>query len=763
MLAGLVPVPAIFGQLGITTQSVPYGSVGTAYSVAITSTASAAATWAITTGNLPPGVLLTTAKGSSATISGTPTNGGVFSFSITVTDSLFNNASATKAFSIGILAITTKSPLPDALVGSAYSATFAAANTPGPYTWSVVVAGTLPPGPSLSPQGVLSGTPTAASSYSFTISAVDSAAQAHATALFSITVNAPTGPLLRVSPLSLSFSGLLGGSSPTSQAISIMSPGGGAVNFAATVDSGVPGSGPPGWITITPVNDAAPARVTVTVNAGRLVTGMVSAVIHITAPNNPSQASIDVHVTFNVSSAPPQLGAFPNAVRFGAVVDNPFPQSGFVFVTNDGGGGTIKVAAHVLGSSSWITGVTPGQGIAGPDQPLVIRVDVNTQGLQVGLYHDILQLTSTTGNKSIPVTVFVSEAGATLELGSRGLHFQLRQGHGSTLPQSISVLDLGDPSSVVNWKAELLSGFDFLRVVTPTGVATPTKPGILTLAPTSGAANLPAGSHYALLRVSDPQALVSPRYHTVVFDVADANAPALPDFSPGGMLFTTSSPPQDVLVYTSSLSRVSFQAAPHTEDGLAWLVATPSSSTVSTAAPGKISVSVTPAGLTAGIHYGEVSVAMSGFVFHVSVTLIVPPGTIFGVPQSTAGGPVRAAGTTCVPSALALTATGLVNNFSVPAGWPASLIAQLNDDCGNPITDGNVVATFSNGDPPLTLRGDHNTNVHSASWQPGAVFPEMTITLRASKGSLSPAIRQFIGTVNQNNEPAPALISGGFL
>jgi uncharacterized protein (TIGR03437 family) len=110
-----------------------------------------------------------------------------------------------------------------------------------------------------------------------------------------------------------------------------------------------------------------------------------------------------------------------------------------------------------------------------------------------------------------------------------------------------------------------------------------------------------------------------------------------------------------------------------------------------------------------------------------------------------------------------VTQTGLVNNFSVPAGWPATLIVQLNDDCGSPVSNGSVVASFSNGDPPLTLRGDQTTSIYSATWQPGVVLPQVTITFSASISTFPPVTQQLIGGVNQNTEAAPTLITNGTL
>lgn len=67
--------------------------------------------------------------------------------------------------------------------------TLAASNGTAPYTWSVT-SGSLPAGVTLTPAGVLSGTPTAFGTFNFTVQVSDSATPAHtATANFSVLVN----------------------------------------------------------------------------------------------------------------------------------------------------------------------------------------------------------------------------------------------------------------------------------------------------------------------------------------------------------------------------------------------------------------------------------------------------------------------------------------------------------------------------------------------------------------------------------------------
>jgi hypothetical protein len=68
--------------------------------------------------------------------------------------------------------ITTPSPLPGGKVGVFYSQTLAASGGTPPYSWSVV-GGTVPSGLALSAGGILSGAPSAAGTFSFTVQVQD--------------------------------------------------------------------------------------------------------------------------------------------------------------------------------------------------------------------------------------------------------------------------------------------------------------------------------------------------------------------------------------------------------------------------------------------------------------------------------------------------------------------------------------------------------------------------------------------------------------
>jgi large repetitive protein len=181
--------------LSITTTTLPSGTTGSAYKAKLKSSGGVPpVTWSLAGATLPAGLTLD----PTGTISGTPTINGVFKFTVAATDVSTTPQVQQQALSITIgqatlVSITTTS-LPAGIVNTAYSATLQATGGIAPITWSIV-SGALPAGLALDKSfGVISGTPGAVGTSTFTVQAADSSLPAQtAQASLSITLNA--GPL----------------------------------------------------------------------------------------------------------------------------------------------------------------------------------------------------------------------------------------------------------------------------------------------------------------------------------------------------------------------------------------------------------------------------------------------------------------------------------------------------------------------------------------------------------------------------------------
>lgn len=186
----------------ITTSSVPNGTVGVAYSVTFAvNDGTPPYVWSKALGTIPAGLALS----SGGMLAGTPTLVGTYSFTVKVTDK--KNRSYQQAYSCTISAAPAPAPtlkittttLAAGVVGTPYSVSFAATGGSTPYTWSVTL-GNLPAGLSLSSGGALSGTPSTANTYSFTITVTDSSSPVQSYSLaFSLVISAaPTGSTLKI-------------------------------------------------------------------------------------------------------------------------------------------------------------------------------------------------------------------------------------------------------------------------------------------------------------------------------------------------------------------------------------------------------------------------------------------------------------------------------------------------------------------------------------------------------------------------------------
>ncbi|MFM2105587.1 MAG: hypothetical protein RL338_619 [Chloroflexota bacterium] len=207
----------VANPLAITTASLPTGSTGGAYTVALTSSGGTAPlSWSVVDGSLPAGLSL---GGSTGAISGTPTVVGTSTFTVAATDAGQPAArTATATLSIAVVGSLTlaATSYADGTTGTAYAVNHATTNGTGPFTWSVST-GALPGGLAIDPStGTVAGTPTTAGTFTFEVKATDANGS----------IGTAAGQIQVAAPLSVTTSSLASGVAGVAYSASVVSTGG---------------------------------------------------------------------------------------------------------------------------------------------------------------------------------------------------------------------------------------------------------------------------------------------------------------------------------------------------------------------------------------------------------------------------------------------------------------------------------------------------------------------------------------------------------
>ncbi|HET6434786.1 MAG TPA: putative Ig domain-containing protein, partial [Xanthomonadaceae bacterium] len=250
----------------VAPTSLAAATVAGAYNASVSASGGTAPyTFAVSAGALPAGLSLA----GDGTLSGTPTAGGSFNFTVTATDSSTGGGPYTgsRAYSLSVggptIAVAPAS-LPATTAGSGYSQVLTASGCTAPYSFAVTL-GALPAGLTLASDGTLSGTPSVSGAFAFTVTATDSSTGAGpytATRGYTLTIGAPTITLapatLPAATVGAAFSANFsasGGSAPYAYAVSAGAlPAGMTLSSDGTL-SGTPTAGGSFNATIT-VTDA---------------------------------------------------------------------------------------------------------------------------------------------------------------------------------------------------------------------------------------------------------------------------------------------------------------------------------------------------------------------------------------------------------------------------------------------------------------------------------------------------------------------------
>ncbi len=185
----------------VNPATLPNGNTGAAYNQTLSATGGLAPySFSSQTTALPPGLTLAT----NGNLSGTPTIVGSYNFTVRSTDA--NGCRGERNYTIAInnTVCPTITINPQALgtfrVGNVFGMNLTASGGTFPYTFSVLT-GALPSGVILQPGGNLTGNPTTAGNYNFTVQATD-ANGCTGTRDYTMAVNNDTCPTITVNPSS---------------------------------------------------------------------------------------------------------------------------------------------------------------------------------------------------------------------------------------------------------------------------------------------------------------------------------------------------------------------------------------------------------------------------------------------------------------------------------------------------------------------------------------------------------------------------------
>ncbi|HPT56656.1 MAG TPA: putative Ig domain-containing protein, partial [Casimicrobium sp.] len=224
----------------VTPVSLPTLTAGTLFSQTLSSTGGTGPyTYTHTGGALPPGVTLST----GGVLSGTPTQRGGYSFSVTSQDSL--GALAVKGYTGTVqnpsLSITP--PVATAIQNVAFSQTLTAAGGVAPHTYLLEPPNPFPAGITVSTAGVVSGMTTAAAgNYLVTLRVTDSSTGPGSyfeLETFTVTVSPPPSVSIAVTPASVSEDGATNLTFTVTRSLNLSSPTTVNITTSGTATSGV--------------------------------------------------------------------------------------------------------------------------------------------------------------------------------------------------------------------------------------------------------------------------------------------------------------------------------------------------------------------------------------------------------------------------------------------------------------------------------------------------------------------------------------------
>lgn len=358
------------------------------------------------------------------------------------------------------------------------------------FTYSFgVTSGTLPPGITLSPSGLLSGTFTQNGDYSFSISLTETLIYEGETLFsdsfpfpFGMDVTGYTGPQLTIAPSALSFS-LTQNAAPSTQSVTLSNYGAQPLQISASASTTSGGN----WLSVSSgasVPASGSTGLAITADPSQLAPGTYSGTISISG----SATTATISVLAVVTGAQPNLllsqtGLFFKAVAGGAAS---LPQT--ISVLNSGAGTlNFTASASTISGGNWIS-VSSSGGSASSSAAGSVVVSVNASALPPGSYYGTVTISATGAGDSpqvasVVLNVFTpaDSPGGTVQ--PAGLIFIGSAGGSDPAPQSLSITN-PSPQALTFLATPFSNGnVTWLNATPSSGSVSATQPATVRVAP----------------------------------------------------------------------------------------------------------------------------------------------------------------------------------------------------------------------------------------------------------------------------------------
>lgn len=557
----------------------------------------------------------------------------------------------------------------------------------------------------------------------------------------------------QVSPNVLSFAGVAGAALPSQQTVRL-SPSVPGLAFAAA--SSAP------WLDAGPTSGTMPTTLLVTADPSQLEPGVYSGTIFVNAPDA-TPSSQTIQVSFTVSAAPQGKIAVSAASLSFSFDQGASPGSQQVTLSNQGAGAIRYSASAAFTNSGNLVAISPANGSITASNPVSVTVTAAPGAIGAGTYSGAVTISSPdTGQQiPIPIAVSVSAPAQKILLSQTGFSFTAVAGGGAPPLQTLGVLNTGSGTLNYNVKTITSPGSpSWLKVSANSGTVVRPFLDVSFVDVSVDAGSLAAGTYYGQVQVSSSGASNSPQTAVVVLTVLPAGSNPGPVVSPNGLVFTGAAgggnPGSQNVSVTNLTATPLVSGSSITYVGAkGWINYLPTDFTVQPNVPAKIVVQPDFSSLATGVYRAYLTLGFAdGSSSIVNILAVVAPS---GTPQAATALEVRDASTAgCAATKLIPQFTQVGFGSVATVGYPQLVQVTVVDDCGVPQTDGSVVVSFSNGDPPISLVSLQD-GTWTYSWQPGRLASTVTLTAAAQFQSLTGAAAPYTLALQQAAQNPPVL------